>query len=162
MDVKPLILAGFTLAWAGAALAQDADASACDTASGPVISEGLPGQGCARDTGVVVHRGPEVTPEPSEAAPAYRPRFHSPPEERGTGSRDAYGRSSRVLLYPYPVVRERRPRSNLTLVYRDDNVFLRIGGGGSSKVYPHYRNKPRGGDVVIRREPRPLAGVPRR
>ncbi|MEM9032154.1 MAG: hypothetical protein AAGB18_05860 [Pseudomonadota bacterium] len=146
MVLKPIFLAGVLLMSIGAAQAQHASQGEdCASASGPVISEGMPGANCARDTGVIVNRGPEVAPEPSEAAPAYRPRFHTAPASSGSEAYDPWGQRSRIYLHPSKRHARRAASPGFRIVYRDDNVYLRIGNG------PHRgsKHRPTRGHVPI-------------
>jgi hypothetical protein len=123
-----LILA--TFAAAAAAQAHEADGVDQAPAMPEVLSTVMPLMG--RDTGVIIHRGPAVTPTPTPARAAYDPTAPRPIlitqgdrrattilRTRGFGS---FGNSRRL-----------RRNAALGVVFRNGDVSVRIGGASRAK-----------------------------
>ena len=140
---RHLAVLAVVLAWQGPVHAQTVSSSTPDCAPGarPVVSAGLPRLACASSSNVVINRGPEITPEPSEVRIEPRVEVQATPP--------VVTRPVTVLrpaaVYPsYPYPEPRRRASGLTLVYEDDNVSLRIGQGYPRRTDAHRPRFPHG------------------
>lgn len=167
MTRTTLALAALAAIALGAPASAQEAAAASDCVSGakPVVSEGLPTRPCAANTGVVINRGPEVTPEPSAVAPE--------PAPEGTTIRRVIRRSPFATTYRsssymvpfYPAEPRYRSDPSFGFVIQTDDVYLRFGDAYPRPERPRhpywpYRKHWRDWDWKPEAEA-PRVGVPR-